>query len=78
MSGKLPGLDEEQVRKAVIALLKYIGKNKSDSNDLFDDDEFLYLVGRGVISMHALNCTECFCLVVCDFGEQEFVYRIVQ
>lgn len=44
MSGKLPGLDEEQVRKAVIALLKYIGKNKSDSNDLFDDDEFLYLV----------------------------------
>ena len=39
-----PVLDREQTRKAVSALLKYIGKEKAEAKELFDDDEFLYLV----------------------------------
>ena len=38
------GADAAQVRKAVKALLKYIGNEKSSSNNLFDDDEMLNLV----------------------------------
>ena len=37
-------LDREQMRKAVAALMKYIGKEKAESKELFDDDEFLYVV----------------------------------
>ena len=38
------GLQEEQIRKAVNALLKHIAKHKSTSNDLLEEDELLYLV----------------------------------
>lgn len=44
MAAKLQGLSEEQVRKAVVALLKFVGQKKDDENSLFDEDEFLYLV----------------------------------
>ena len=39
-----PVLDREQTRKAVAALMKYIGKEKEEAKELFDDDEFLYVV----------------------------------
>ena len=39
-----PVLDREQTRKAVTALLKYVGKEKAEAKELFDDDEFLYVV----------------------------------
>ena len=42
-----PVLDREQTRKAVSALMKYIGKEKAEAKELFDDDEFLYLVRSG-------------------------------
>lgn len=35
-------LSEEQTRKAVAALLKFVGDR--DSNNLLEDDELLYLV----------------------------------
>jgi hypothetical protein len=47
-------VSEEQVRKAVIALLKYIGKQKENSNNLLEDDELLYLVSR-----RRLDVSEC-------------------
>ena len=45
-SGKAPGLQREQVDKAVSALLKYIGSQKADSKDLLEDEEYLYLVSE--------------------------------
>lgn len=44
MADKLVGLNQEQVQKAVTALLKFVGKQKDENNSLFDEDEFLYLV----------------------------------
>lgn len=42
--GEVEHIDEKQVRKAVEALLKYIGKQKKDSSNLLEEDELLYLV----------------------------------
>ncbi|KAL3138723.1 hypothetical protein ABBQ32_006478 [Trebouxia sp. C0010 RCD-2024] len=42
-SSKAPGLQREQIDKAVSALLKYVGAQKSDSKDLLEDEEYLYL-----------------------------------
>ena len=44
MASARPVLDREQTRKAVAALMKYIGKEKAEAKELFDDDEFLYVV----------------------------------
>ena len=44
MAAARPVLDREQTRKAVAALMKYIGKEKEEAKELFDDDEFLYVV----------------------------------
>ena len=44
MASARPTLDREQTRKAVTALMKYIGKEKAEAKELFDDDEFLYVV----------------------------------
>jgi hypothetical protein len=38
------GLQEEQIRKAVAALLKHIAKQQAKANDLLEEDELLYLV----------------------------------
>ena len=43
-SSKAPGLKRDQIDKAVSALLKYVGSQKSDSKDLLEDEEYLYLV----------------------------------
>eukprot|EP00887_Chlorella_sp_A99_P005117 scaffold25.g5117.t1 len=44
-AAKLQGLSEEQVHKAVKALLKYVGTQKEKSTNLLEDeDELLYLV----------------------------------
>ncbi len=37
-------LQDEQIRKAVNALLKHVSKQNSKSNDLLEEDELLYLV----------------------------------
>ena len=39
-----PTLSAEQTRKAITALLKYVGKEAQESKALFDDDEMLCLV----------------------------------
>lgn len=44
-SAKLPGLSEVQLKKAVVALLKYVGKRQEESTDLLEEDELLNLVG---------------------------------
>mmetsp|Transcript_21030 Transcript_21030/g.46158 ORF Transcript_21030/g.46158 Transcript_21030/m.46158 type:complete len:299 (-) Transcript_21030:363-1259(-) len=41
---QLPGWSVEQVNKAAASLLKYVGDNKEKSNELFDDDETIYLL----------------------------------
>ncbi len=51
MASARPVLDREQTRKAVAALMKYIGKEKAEAKELFDDDEFLYVV-RAEWSLH--------------------------
>ena len=38
------GLQDEQIRKAVAALLKHITKQKARANDLLEEDELLYMV----------------------------------
>jgi len=43
----MPGIesiDKKQVKKAVAALLKYIGKQKNERSNLLEEDELLYLV----------------------------------
>jgi hypothetical protein len=42
--GAHPGLKEEQVKKAVAALLKYTGNQKEGSKNLLEEDELLHLV----------------------------------
>ena len=37
-------ISQEQVQKAVEALLKFIGKKNNDKKSLIDDEDFLYLV----------------------------------
>ena len=49
-SSKAPGLKREQIDKAVLALLKYIGSQKADSTDLLEDEQYLYLVS--VFTIH--------------------------
>ena len=44
MADKLVGLSEEQLKKAITALLKFVGRQKEESSSLFDEDELLYLV----------------------------------
>ncbi len=39
-----PGLSEDQLRRAVKALLKHIEKQHAGAKELFEDDELLYLV----------------------------------
>lgn len=39
-----PTLSAEQTKKAITALLKYVGKEAQESKDLFDDDAMLCLV----------------------------------
>ena len=38
------GLREDQIKKAVAALLKHIAKQQARANDLLEEDELLYLV----------------------------------
>lgn len=45
-SGKTPGLDRQQIQKAVTALLKYVDSQKAGSKDLLEDEEYLYLVSK--------------------------------
>ncbi|GIL44408.1 hypothetical protein Vafri_1884 [Volvox africanus] len=40
---KLPGWKPQQVKKAVLSLLKYVGQQKEKANTLFDDDEVIYM-----------------------------------
>jgi|LakMenE18May11ns_1017448.scaffolds.fasta_scaffold7664882_1 hypothetical protein len=43
----MPGIedvDKKQVQKAVVALLKYLGKQKDESMNLLEEDDLLYLV----------------------------------
>lgn len=45
----MPGIediDKKQVHKAVVALLKYLGKQKNESMNLLEEDELLYLVSE--------------------------------
>jgi hypothetical protein len=45
----MPGIediDKKQVQKAVVALQKYLGKQKNESMNLLEEDELLYLVRR--------------------------------
>ncbi|KAK9809197.1 hypothetical protein WJX72_011165 [[Myrmecia] bisecta] len=44
MSSSLPGFQVDQAKKAVAALLKYIGKQHEDANDLLEEDEMIYLL----------------------------------
>ncbi len=39
----MTSLNEEQVHKAVAALLKYIKHNQEERNELLEDDDLLYL-----------------------------------
>lgn len=41
-----PGLREPQVSKAVAALLKFLGKQREESKNLLQEDEFLHLVSK--------------------------------
>lgn len=43
------GLDDEQIQKAVAALLKHIAKQKARSNDLLEEDELLYMVRHAIV-----------------------------
>lgn len=43
------GLQDEQIRKAVAALLKHIAKQKASSNDLLEEDELLYMVRHALV-----------------------------
>lgn len=43
-SSKAPGLKQEQIKKAITALLKHIGRQQEGSKDLLQDEEYLYLV----------------------------------
>lgn len=46
-------VDMGQVDKAIAALLKYAGQRQDASNDLFEDDEFIYLVSGARASPYA-------------------------
>ena len=39
-----PGLNEEQLTKAVRALLKHVAKQHAGAKELFEEDELLHLV----------------------------------
>ena len=39
-----PGLSEEQLKKAVRALLKHVAKQHAGAKELFEEDELLHLV----------------------------------
>ncbi|BDA43877.1 Ribosomal L1 domain-containing protein 1 [Coccomyxa sp. Obi] len=43
MSGT-PGLQEDQIRKAVAALLKHVERQQAKANELLEEDELLYLI----------------------------------
>ncbi|KAK9915946.1 hypothetical protein WJX75_006320 [Coccomyxa subellipsoidea] len=43
MSGT-PGLQDDQIRKAVDALLKHVEKQQAKANELLEEDELLYLI----------------------------------
>jgi len=41
-----PGLREDEISRAVTALLKHIDKQQAKANELLENDELLYLVRR--------------------------------
>ncbi len=47
-----PGLSEEQLKKAVRALLKHVAKQHAGPKELFEEDELLHLV-RGCLQTTA-------------------------
>ena len=49
MSGT-PGLQEDQIKKAVAALLKHVERQQAKANELLEEDELLYLVRSSSIS----------------------------
>ena len=44
MVSREPGVEEKQVLKAVVALLKHVQAQRQKQAELFEDDELLYLV----------------------------------
>lgn len=44
MSSRTPDLSREQLDKAVVALLKYVGHQQEESNNLLDEDDYIHLV----------------------------------
>lgn len=51
MKDSSTAVSKEQVKKAVDALLKYVGKQKEESKNLIEDEDFLYLV-----RVHGMTC----------------------
>ncbi len=45
--GTFPGLEPEQAKKAVTALLKHVNKKGEKSAELLEEDEVLHLVSSG-------------------------------
>eukprot|EP00891_Asterochloris_glomerata_P002870 jgi/Astpho2/2870/e_gw1.00050.168.1_t len=43
MSSRTPDLSREQLDKAVVALLKYVGHQQEESNNLLDEDDYIHL-----------------------------------
>ena len=44
MSSRTPDLSREQLEKAVVALLKYVGHQQEESNNLLEEDDYIHLV----------------------------------
>ena len=44
MSSRTPDLSKEQLEKAVVALLKYVGHQQEKANRLLDEDDYIHLV----------------------------------
>ena len=44
MSSRTPDLSRDQLEKAVVALLKYVGHQQEESNNLLDEDDYIHLV----------------------------------
>ena len=44
MSSRTPDLSREQLEKAIVALLKYVGHQQEKSNSLLDEDDYVHLV----------------------------------
>ena len=44
MSSRTPDLSREQLERAVVALLKYVGHQQERSNSLLEEDDYIHLV----------------------------------